>query len=144
MDLRSQRFLDEGERVEFVVWARSRAGLYLIPFLSVLPVLATMLMPVNLVLAGVAFVAASVALVAGSVYVVKNRILCWTDRSLIVFVSSPWSATPTSVRARLPRDKQLGRVSGIWSTVDVDGERLVIHRRFHHDVEAAQATAAST
>lgn len=44
--------------------------------------------------------------------------------------------------AALPRSTRLGPAEGSWHVIDVNGEKLRVHRRFFRDIERADATAA--
>jgi hypothetical protein len=46
-------------------------------------------------------------------------------------------AKPKSLVGTLPRQTQLGPVSGRWGQVNLLGERHWVHKRFHQDVRAA-------
>jgi len=41
--------------------------------------------------------------------------------------------------AELPRSTRLGPEEGLWHVIDVEGEKLRVHRRFFKDIEAADA-----
>lgn len=68
----------------------------------------------------------------------KYRTVVATDRRILVFNSGKLSSTKAkTIVGELPRDVMFGPPTGtIWHPVDINGERLRIHRRFHKDVEA--------
>src|SRR2546421_8845679 len=73
----------------------------------------------------------------------KYRIIAFTDRSIVVFRSSRWSATPKEILAVLPRNIRVGPISGrLWGAIELNGERIHVNRRFHKDIEAADADLA--
>jgi hypothetical protein len=47
------------------------------------------------------------------------------------------------VVAELPRSTRLGPASGLWHMIPVNGEKLRVHRRFHKDIQTADAAAAT-
>jgi hypothetical protein len=82
------------------------------------------------------------ALSSFAAFFFKYRIVCVTDRAVVVFKCSKWSATPKEVLARLPRNMLFGEMKGLWGQTSATGEKIYIHRRFHKDVEAADAAVA--
>jgi hypothetical protein len=73
---------------------------------------------------------------------VKPRVIVVTDRRILVLPagrmvpSKPAAGEPIAV---LPRQTPLGPVSGLWATMNLGGEKLWVHRRFHKDIAAADA-----
>ena len=53
-------------------------------------------------------------------------------------------AKPQSLVGTLPRQTQLGPVSGRWGQVNLLGERHWVHKRFHHQIAAADYEAGFT
>jgi hypothetical protein len=47
------------------------------------------------------------------------------------------------VVAELPRSTRLGPASGLWHVIPVNSEKLRVHRRFHKDIQTADAAAAT-
>jgi hypothetical protein len=72
-------------------------------------------------------------------FAVKYRIVAVTDRAIVVLNSRKLKITPTAVISRLPRQTRIGPVSGLWATTHFTGEKMYVHKRFHKDVEAADA-----
>jgi hypothetical protein len=68
---------------------------------------------------------------------IQFRIVCVTDDAIYVLRSSKVRNAPKEVIARLPRQQQLGPVSGLWAKIDIGGERHWVNKRFHSDIEAA-------
>lgn len=66
-----------------------------------------------------------------------------TDRAVVMCKASLWfQSKPKSVAARLPRQTHIGPVEGgLWSRTNLPGGKTWVHRRFYHDVQAADATA---
>lgn len=72
----------------------------------------------------------------------KFRVVAVTDRSIVVLSAGLWRQSfPKGVVERLPRSTRLGPPSGaLWSRVNLPGTKKTwVHRRFYHDVEAADA-----
>lgn len=74
----------------------------------------------------------------------KYFIFAVTDRSILVIRASKWMPSkPKELEARLPRATPIGPVSGtLWGRTEALGQRVWIHKRFHKDVEAADAELA--
>jgi hypothetical protein len=77
---------------------------------------------------------------------IKYRCVAVTQDAIYVLESSKPSggAKPKSLVSTLPRQTQLGPVSGRWGQVSLLGERHWIHTRFHQDVTAADHEAGFT
>ncbi|MEO8694955.1 MAG: hypothetical protein ABI658_15620 [Acidimicrobiales bacterium] len=70
----------------------------------------------------------------------KMRVIAVTDRAVLVFNSSKLTPKPTALLQRLPRQTRLGPIEGkIWGKTTIGGERTWVHKRFHKDVQAADA-----
>jgi hypothetical protein len=67
----------------------------------------------------------------------KRRIIAVSDYAIVVIEANLNGTKPVRVLARLPRGIRLGPVRGIWSPINLGGEKLYVHRRFHKDIEAA-------
>jgi hypothetical protein len=69
-----------------------------------------------------------------------------TQDAIYVLESSKPSggAKPKSLVGTLPRQTQLGPVSGRWGQVNLLGERHWVHKRFHEDITAADYQAGFT
>ncbi|MEV6702604.1 hypothetical protein AB0M68_36660 [Streptomyces sp. NPDC051453] len=74
---------------------------------------------------------------------IKYRCVAVTKDAIYVLESSKLSggAKPQSLAATLPRRTQLGPVSGRWGQMNLLGECHWIHKRFHHEVAAADREA---
>jgi len=90
-----------------------------------------------------------ILLAYGPVFWMKYLIVVATDRSLLVLDASmllPFK--PKALRARLPRFTQIGPVSGLWATSDglsaALEKRVLVNKRWHRDVAAADQAAGST
>ena len=68
----------------------------------------------------------------------KHWIVCVTDDAIYVLRSSV-GAKPKELAGTLPRDHQLGPVSGVWAKIQLLGDRHWVHKRFHEVVQAADA-----
>ncbi len=77
---------------------------------------------------------------------IKYRCVAVTQDAIYVLESSKLSggAKPQSLVGTLPRQTRLGPVSGRWGQVNLLGERHWVHKRFHHDVAAADYEAGFT
>lgn len=81
-------------------------------------------------------------LLAGVIFLIKNnyRVVVVTDQRIMVNDSGKLAATNSrAVLHELPRSTVIGPPSGLWYTTEVLGETLYIHKRFHRDIEAADA-----
>ena len=75
----------------------------------------------------------------------KYVIVAVTDRRIVVFKASPLATTkPKEQLGTFGRETELGPVSGLWGKIDLGGMRYYVHRRFHSDVQAADAAPASS
>ena len=70
----------------------------------------------------------------------KYRCVVVTDQRIMVFDSGTWkTADPKELLHEVPRATRIGPPSGLWYVTELGGEELRIHKRFHKDVEAADA-----
>lgn len=68
----------------------------------------------------------------------RYRVVAVTDRAVVVLEAARMvNSKPTAVRTRLPRNTPLGTPSGIWAVLELGGEKLRVHKRFHNDIEEA-------
>ena len=68
----------------------------------------------------------------------KYHVIAVTDRRIAVFKAGAFSPSkPKELQATLPRSTALGPVSGLWGTMDINGTKTYVHKRFHKDVEEA-------
>lgn len=68
------------------------------------------------------------------------RVVVVTDRRILVCKSGRFRITPVkAVLRELPRNTRIGPPSGLWWRCETLGERLYINKRFHKDVNAADA-----
>ena len=76
-----------------------------------------------------------IILIAGDYY-----IFAVTDRAILVMKAGKFvPSKPKSLEARLPRQTRLGPVSGVWGQTNALGKRVWVNKRFHKDVDAADA-----
>lgn len=75
---------------------------------------------------------------------IKYRCVAVTADVIYVLESSKASggAKPISLIATMPRQTQLGPVSGRWARVTLLGEMHWVHKRFHPEVIAADREAS--
>lgn len=74
------------------------------------------------------------------VFGAKYRTITLTNQALLIHSSNglrPFNAK--QLLQRVPHDTPIGPLSGLWSKVDVHGEQMYIHRRFHKDLDAINA-----
>jgi hypothetical protein len=74
---------------------------------------------------------------------IRYRIVCVTDEGIYV-LKSGMLAKPKELLATLPRQSQLGPVSGLWSKVNLGGQQVWVHRQFHKEIQAADAARVAT
>lgn len=63
-----------------------------------------------------------------------------TDRRILVFRAS--ALRPSNIKSldeTFPRETRLGDMKGLWDKFELGGQRYWVHKRFHKDVEAADA-----
>lgn len=74
----------------------------------------------------------------------KYVIVVVTDRRILLFKASALATTkPKELLGEFPRETRLGQVSGLWGKIELGGERYFVHRRFHKDVQAADAAVGA-
>ena len=67
----------------------------------------------------------------------KYRTVTLTNHGLLIHSSNglrPFKAK--ELLNRLPHNTPIGPVDGLWSKIELGGEEMWIHRRFHKDVSA--------
>ncbi|MDQ2983941.1 MAG: hypothetical protein M3R70_08485 [Actinomycetota bacterium] len=73
----------------------------------------------------------------------KYVVVVVTDRRILILRASAFRPTVAkSVAGELPRRTKLGPLSGLWGSIDLDGTRYWVHRRFFKDVDAADAASS--
>lgn len=73
-------------------------------------------------------------------WLAKYVLVAVTDRRIALFRASALATTkPKELLGSFPRETRLGPVSGLWGKIELGGTRYYVHRRFHRDVEAADA-----
>lgn len=71
---------------------------------------------------------------------IKYRIVCVTDDAIYVIRANKLVPSfPKELIETVPRDQQLGPVSGLWAPMQLLGERHWVAKRFHKDIEAADS-----
>jgi hypothetical protein len=82
------------------------------------------------------------ALLSYWIIIFKNayRVVVVTDRRIMVCRSGRMTTTKVGeVLHELPRSTMIGPASGLWWKCESLGDRLYVHKRFHKDVDAADA-----
>ncbi len=75
----------------------------------------------------------------------KYRVVAATDRRILVCDTARFStAKVKGVRAAHPRGTRIGPPSGLWWKCESLGEKMYVHKRFHKDVEQADAVLGHT
>jgi hypothetical protein len=73
-------------------------------------------------------------------WLAKYVIVAVTDRRILVFKASPLATTkPKELLGTFPRETRFGSVSGVFGKIELGGTRYYVHRRFHKEVESADA-----
>jgi hypothetical protein len=77
-----------------------------------------------------------------TVYLIAEpRIIAVTDQAIVVLRGNKLFAKPKSLVQRLPRETRIGPAQGkMWAKITLGGNEMYVHRRFHKDVEAADAS----
>ncbi|MEU6342628.1 hypothetical protein ABZ883_16995 [Streptomyces sp. NPDC046977] len=69
-----------------------------------------------------------------------RRVVLVTDRAVVTLAMGRWGTTrPNRVVARLPLGTRIGPLSGTYAKVELGGERLWIHKKFHGSAPASAA-----
>lgn len=77
-------------------------------------------------------------------WLAKYVIVAVTDRRILVFKASPLATTkPKELLGTFPRETRFGAVSGIFGKIELGGTRYYVHRRFHKEVESADAASTA-
>jgi hypothetical protein len=81
-----------------------------------------------------------------TIFWIKYRMVAVTNDGIYVLEGSKFTGgtKPKSLVGTMPRQTQLGPVSGMWGQLNLLGERHWVHKRFHKDVTAADAEAGFT
>lgn len=74
-----------------------------------------------------------------TIFWIKYRTFVVTQDAIYVLRNSKFTMKPKEILATLPRQTQIGPLSGLWGGATLMGERHWIHKRFHKDVAAADA-----
>jgi hypothetical protein len=69
---------------------------------------------------------------------VRRRIVAVTDQHVVVLGATLNGTKPTKVLHRLPRTR-IGPTKGIWSSIQLAGEKTWVHARYRGEVEGADA-----
>ncbi|MGZ7008312.1 MAG: hypothetical protein ACXVLX_22170, partial [Ilumatobacteraceae bacterium] len=74
------------------------------------------------------------------IFLNRFRPIVVTDRRIAITDSGRWAqGKPTTIVASLARSTQIGPPQGLWWKCQSLGQPLYIHKRFHKDVEQADA-----
>lgn len=71
----------------------------------------------------------------------KYFVVAVTDRAVVLCNAGMMTPSkPKAIAERLPRQTRIGPVAGtLWSRTNLPGGKTWVHRRFYHDVEAADS-----
>jgi hypothetical protein len=73
----------------------------------------------------------------------QYRIVAVTDQRILILDAGKWNMkNARSVLDVLPRPTTLGPCTGVWHTIEVPSGKIVVHRRFFKDIEAADVMTA--
>ncbi|MBN2112955.1 MAG: hypothetical protein JW785_02375 [Acidimicrobiia bacterium] len=74
----------------------------------------------------------------------QYRCVVVTDRRILVLDSGRLTSTkPKAMIRALSRSTRIGPTQGLWYVTTNLGETLRVHKRFHRDIEAADAAAGA-
>ncbi len=74
------------------------------------------------------------------IFLNRFRPIVVTDRRIAITDSGRWAqGKPTTIVASIARSTQIGPPQGLWWKCQSLGQPLYIHKRFHKDVEQADA-----
>jgi hypothetical protein len=74
------------------------------------------------------------------IFLNRFRPIVVTDRRIVITDSGRWAqGKPTTIVTSLARSTQIGPPQGLWWKCQSLGQTLYIHKRFHKDVEQADA-----
>ena len=77
-------------------------------------------------------------------FLMKYVIVVATERRILLLKASMLGTTkPKEVLGTFPRETKLGPVSGIYGKIELGGTTYYVHRRFHGEVKAADASAGA-
>ena len=78
-----------------------------------------------------------------STFFFKYRVVCVTDRAIVVMACTRTRRTPTEVLMRLPRQTLIGPLERkLWAKTMITGRVMYINKGFQKDVAAADAEVA--
>jgi hypothetical protein len=76
-------------------------------------------------------------------FLMKYWVVAVTDRRIVIFRAGTWTSSfPKEQAAEFPRSTKFGPVGGLWGKFELGDTKYWVHKRFHGDVEAADAAAA--
>jgi hypothetical protein len=87
---------------------------------------------------------ANFALISYWILVFKKawRVVAVTEHRIVVFRCGRGGTTKVEgIATETRRHTRIGPTKGLWYRVDNLGERLYVHKRFHKDIDAADAWA---
>jgi hypothetical protein len=74
----------------------------------------------------------------------RFRIIVATPERILVLDAGKMSVKKArSIITELPRSTRLGPGTGLWHVIEVNGEKLRVHRRFFKDIEAADSAMSA-
>ncbi|MGE0880782.1 MAG: hypothetical protein AB7L13_20390 [Acidimicrobiia bacterium] len=82
------------------------------------------------------------ALISFWIIIIRStyRVVVVTDRRILLCESGRITTTPVKkVINAVPRATRLGPPTGLWYKTAALGETIYVHKRFHKDIEAADA-----
>ncbi|MFJ3302383.1 hypothetical protein ACIPSA_04545 [Streptomyces sp. NPDC086549] len=133
---RSQGFLEPNERIRRVMLAQGGINpwaqvVFFLPGLIGTRILAD---AAGAGVAGAALFGALGGVLGAAVAapLISRRVVLVTDRGVVVLEYRRFGGVkPTRVIARLPQDTVIGPLSGTWAKIELAGERLWVHKKWH-------------
>src|SRR4051812_20038234 len=82
----------------------------------------------------------AMAVAAVTTCLTTRRVVLVTDRNVVLLEYGRLGGVkPRRVIARLPQGTRIGPLSGTWAQIELAGERLWVHRKWHGDAAAFEA-----
>jgi hypothetical protein len=134
---RSQGFLEPGEQVRRVVIAQGGINPWLQVVFFMVGVIGVRVVASVVGAAGGGVLWGALGGLAGAVLAsafISRRVVLGTDRSVVVLEYGRFGAVkPTRLLARLPEGTAIGPLAGTWARIELAGERLWVHKKWHGD-----------
>jgi hypothetical protein len=71
---------------------------------------------------------------------IRVHVVVVTDRRILLLQGSYWKPSASrSIEAVFPRATRLGPQSGLWGTLELNGKKHWVHKRWHKDIALADS-----